>query len=140
MAQKAKIVFEESGITLEVGQEKFQLSETSIMEISELRRMKRPTFLLKKEDKYFRGSIPQGVSLIAEDVLGPHLCANPAQICKKINPQGGKGACKKVLTKAPKLEDFSYIKTGWETFGTEHDCLSVTECSCFKKFPTRKTF
>jgi len=138
MATKTTVVQEQGKFVLSIGDRKFTLIEISVEEIEIKRRKKIPSFLLKQDGKYYWTEFPRGISLFAEDILGQHKCSNPYTLCKGIDLQLSGRGCKKILAQPPRLEDFEFITLGWETFATEHDCLSVIECSCYKVFPPRK--
>ena len=104
----------------------FDLKEVTHKDLVISRMNKIPYFVLKKDGKLYYTEVPNKVSFISADILGPHVCG---QGCAKLSAASDEsGGCAKVRNDARYIEGFPWITDGYETFNTRTDVFVVANC------------
>lgn len=119
-----------------------QLREISKAEISKLWEMKIPSFILKKDGKYFQGVIPRAMTFLSSNVIEkPHACSkgiNPGACCRRMDSAPDPDGCEKVRNCARHIEIYDWITYGYEAICTAHPAFVVGECEHYEMSPLRK--
>ena len=112
----------------------FKLEEVSSQKVKHYRRSSAPSLVIKFDGKLYYGVIPFGLDLMAAKLLGsPHQCSLPGKECTRLSAaQDADGSCAKVRNLATFIEDYPWIKRGYETFNTKQDCFVVSSCTHYK--------
>ena len=119
----------------------FTLQEISADDLTNLRTRKIPTFVLKKDEKFFYTRIPRDLNFVSTNFLGPHQCAVKDDTCNRLSPVSDeKGGCEKVRNYSEGIELYPWITYGYETFNTRHDAFVVLNCLHYEKCPPRKKY
>ncbi len=113
----------------------FDLTEITVKELKELRKIKGvPMFFLKNDGKYFYAIIPKEfqrmLHFVEADIIGEHKCSPGAKCCKYLSAAPDEmGGCAKVRDgKCKKMEKYDFIKTCYQVIGTKSNVFCV--CSC----------
>ncbi len=136
-----------------VSRYEYPLEEIAEKDIVRLRMSGKPVFLLKLDGKYYRAFISKHLHLLAHDLIGDHMC----KYCDKaIATSDECGGCQKVrdrefnecisqdVTKrkamqdSKRIEKYSFIKAGYESFGVNQETFMVAECDNYKNYSVRK--
>jgi len=118
---------------------KYPLKEITLEELAEIRESKTPSFLIKDFGKYYWAKIPAKMCLLKTNIMGEHKCANSTHDCAHISAASDEeGGCARVRAKYPKIEDFDFIKVGYQKFNTPHDEMNVIICMNHEVCPSRK--
>ena len=99
----------------------FQLTEVNIKRIVLYRKKNIPSFVLKKDGKYYHTQIPKDLVFNNANIF-THLCG---ESCSNISPL----LCEKVRFFSTGIELYPFISEGYETFGTLHTAFVVSKCS-----------
>ena len=122
----------------------YPLRQVTTEEIATLRMSDEPGFILKIEGKYLYASIPKTLNCSSSKMLGKYLCATCQRFSSKPDCAGG---CVKVRDSdfneyrmlgfseddayelSKRLEKYSFISEGYETFNTSTESLVITKCA-----------
>ena len=137
--KKGKKFVERRKLDEQVEAKTFPLREVSLEELSELRKTKKPSFVLKEDGRYYYAEISPFMTFIASSFLGEHKCAAAGKVCNRLAAaQDEQGGCAKVRARSTHIEKYPFITKGYETFGTEgRDTFVVLECQHHEKTPAR---
>lgn len=127
-----------NGVTRKNEMVEFPLTEVSVDAIQELRDSGNPVFLYKENNKLYYTELP---AKIHYDVLlaGEHQCASATSDCRRLSAETDeRGGCKKVRDRHLKLENYPFIKKGYQVFNTSNNCLVVLECKNFEETPSKQ--
>lgn len=114
----------------------FEIKEVTAENLEVIRKAKISSFVFKDNDKLYYANIPDNISFVGSSGLGNHLCGAP---CKQLSPASDReGGCAKVRARSTRIERYPWIKKGYETFNTRHDCFVVIECDHYKTTPPQK--
>lgn len=119
----------------------YPLREISKEEILGLWKAKVPSFLLKKDGKYYHGEIPKEMTFLSSNVIDvPHQCAVGDQggCCARLEASPDPKGCAKVRARSVHIERYDWITYGYETFCTNHTAFVVGACEHYKKCPPKK--
>lgn len=117
----------------------FDLIEVSPEELAKYRDDGIPSFVLKVDSKLYYTSIPRNISFIDSNILGTHQCAIAGRECNRLSAACDEdGGCEKVREQHKRIEEYSFITMGYQTFNTIHDFLKVVECSHYEPCMPRK--
>ena len=119
----------------------YPLREISKEEIPGLWKAKVPSFLLKKDGKFYHGEIPKEMTFLSSNVIDvPHQCAGGQQgvCCARLEASPDPKGCAKVRARSVHIERYAWITYGYETFGTNHTSFVVGACEHYKKCPPKK--
>lgn len=115
----------------------YPLTEISLNELKRFRKEKVPSFVLKVDDKFWHARIPKYVSFGYSNILGNHLCCtNGHTLCKRLSSASDeRGGCAKVRAHSKGIEDFPWIKSGYETFGMipNNNVFVVVACEHYEE-------
>ena len=125
----------EEGI-VECGKRKFQVREVTAEEIKYFRKHHISSIIIKMESKLYIGNINKNKPITS---TRSHMCCDKDHDCLHMYAvaSSDKG-CAKVISFSTGIENFDFITSGYETFGTIKDALIVWSCSLYKKEPPRK--
>ena len=116
-------------MTLKIDERDFKLTEVNLSELKKFRDGYDPCFVLKKDERYYVTYVPFGINLMPYKLISSHKCA----ICSHLSAASDEnGGCSKVRALSIGIEDFPYIKYGYETFNTKVDLFVVIKCDNFK--------
>lgn len=117
----------------------FPLREISLEELTELRKTKKPSFVLKEDGRYYYAEISPYMTFIASSFLGEHKCAAAGKVCNLLSAAPDEeGGCEKVRNRSANIERYPWIIKGYETFGMDgRDTFVVLECQHHEKTPPR---
>ena len=105
------------------------LKEISVKEIKALRKSTKCIFLYKNNGKYYYTEMPTRLHIWELDV-GEHQCASANNDCKRLSAKSDEeGGCKKVRDHKLELENFPFIKRGYQVFNTQDNCFVVLDCA-----------
>ncbi len=105
------------------------LKEITEDELSALRKSIIPSFVLKEYDKFFYAEVPASLNFYTSNLLGFHKCAQVGTMCMHMSPAPDElGGCAKVRAKSTTIENYPWIRVGYETFNTAHDVFCVCRC------------
>ena len=106
----------------------YELREILKEKLNILRNRNIPIFILKENDRYYFAFVPYDFKLTGA-IKVEHRCAPRTSLCKRLSPKPDcEGGCRKVRTTKKRLEQFSWIKSGYETINTEFECFVVIKC------------
>lgn len=115
----------------------FALTEITVEELKEFRRNGIPSFVLKKDGKFYYARIPREMNFFSMDIFGEHQCALQKQGCRHLSAASDEnGGCAKVRNHATYIERYDWIKSGFETFNTNRDAFLVANCLHYEEFPS----
>lgn len=112
----------------------WSLRKTDIKELAEYRRLGTPSFVLKVDGSLYHTVVPEDLSLLSTTLIGVHKCAIPNHECSRLSAASDEdGGCAKVRSHACSIENYPFIKTGYELFGVNGYGFVVVECSHYKE-------
>lgn len=118
---------------------RFPLKEVTPEELKTYRKKSVSSFVLKVEGKLYHTPIPNNISFVSSEIMGPHRCAASGHECRRLSAASDeKGGCAKVRELSTGIEKYPWIVDGYETFSTGHDVFCVVTCQHYEKFPPRK--
>ena len=118
---------------------KFQLVEVTTRMLTEYRKNKVPTFVLKIGERLYFSKIPFNFNMENSEILSMHKCYSVGHTCMRLSSASDElGGCEKVRNYGCCIEKYPWITFGCETFNTLRDVLIVIECLHFKETETRK--
>lgn len=113
---------------------KFQLVEVTTRMLTEYRKDKVPSFVLKIGERLYFSRILYNLSMENSEILLMHKCYSAGHTCKRLSSASDElGGCEKVRNYGCNIEKYPWITIGYETFNTLKDALIVIECSHFKE-------
>ena len=116
-------------IKQEVEKLEFDLSQIEAEELGKIREQETPGFVLKMNGNLYYTEVPSEISFLGSNILGVHRCATQNKECKRLSAlDDEEGGCAKVRNKSVRIEDYEWIKEGYETFNTLHDAFVVGNC------------
>lgn len=118
-----------------VEEKTFPLREINLEELAELRKTKKPSFVLKEDGRYYYAEISPYMTFIASSFLGKHKCATAEKVCNLLSAAPDEeGGCEKVRNRSANIEKYPWITKGYETFGMDgRDTFVVLECQHYEK-------
>lgn len=114
-----------------------KLEKISIEEIKEYRKKSKSLLIVKRNVKdYYIGEVDKNFSGINDSKFKSHKCGVP---CKRLMPLSYEaGGCEKVRESSKGIEDFSWIKKGYETLNTDRKIFVVCKCNHYEEEEERK--
>ncbi len=116
----------------------YPLSEVPKESIKSLRNSGVPGFILKSAGKYYYASVSRNINFIAQKLIeSGHKCA---MSCKHLSPiPVAMGGCPKISQDDKHIEDFDFIRFGYEAFNCrkEFNALFVAKCDTYEKSEAR---
>lgn len=110
-----------------------QLEEISKEELYILRRQKKPGFIYKVNNRIYYTQIDEEFNFLAKRTMGAHLCALNGKECQRFSAASdANGGCAKVRNKSKCMENYSWIKCGYETFGVKMNAFVVLQCDHYQ--------
>ena len=118
----------------------FKLTEVTPEKLKEYRKNGTSSFVLKEDGILYHAEIPNNISFVSSEILGPHRCAKAGHECHRLSAASDEnGGCAKVRDMSTGIERYPWITAGYETFNTNHDVFCVVECHHYRPFPPRNT-
>lgn len=118
---------------------RFDLHPITRQQLLDFRKKRIPSFVLKKNGKFFYTEIDPDISFLSSDLLGHHMCSLAPDCCTHLSAASDEeGGCAKVRNMARYIERYPWITCGYETFNTKCDTFMVAECNHYERFD-RKT-
>ena len=147
----------ESGQVVSEKVNSYKLVEVDEATLLEHRASGNPGFVLKIGDRLFYTSIPKRLRLMSCAPLGPHCCGSSQDVCKysRAIPEE-EGGCTKfcdrsvkhylddgltyeqALIRSQRIEKYSHIEVGYETFNVAQEVLVIAKCTRYKKYVREK--
>jgi len=114
------------------------LMEATEEQIVKCRKKGIPSFVLKKNGKFFWARIPVNVSLVGSNLLGTHCCDASGRVCQHVLAASDEaGGCEVIRNGSRYIEIYEWIPEGYETFKTHHDAFVVGKCLKHAKCPPK---
>lgn len=107
---------------------RLKLKEISVEELKTYRKAHIPFFVLKEYDRYYITEIPRELNFLSATFIGEHLCGKIRHECDNLDPL----LCQKVYDRNKYIENYPYIKVGYETANAVHEVFNVCVCDCYK--------
>ena len=119
--------------------EEYELSEISRDDLKEKRKTTTPGFVFKEVNKYYYTDINPTIRFVSECFLGYHMCSFGSKDCKRLSAASdAEGGCARIRDINPCIENYSFIKKGFQTFNTKANCYVVLSCGHFSPCEDRK--
>lgn len=116
----------------------YPLMEISVTEVQNLRKSDKPIFLYKENNALYYTEMPARLHSV-ELLAGSHQCASVNNDCVRLSAESdANGGCRKVRDRYLRIENYDFIKKGYQVINTTNNCLVVLECSNFKAIPARE--
>lgn len=107
----------------------FPLIEVEPETLTDYRRKRVPSFVLKVNGKFFYSKIQSDINLVSSTILGAHRCASIDSVCNRLSAATDEeGGCEKVRDSSNHIERYPWITMGYETFNTKYDTFLVVQC------------
>ena len=113
----------------------FPLTEVTPKELLKYRNSNTPSFVLKKDSKLYYATIPRNLNLCSASIFEVHQCGN--ECCHVSALPDEQGGCAKIRDRYPRIENYDFIKRGYQTFNTSHDAFVVAICFHYEKCTPR---
>lgn len=108
-----------------------KLEKVSVKQIKALRNTKKSLLIVKNHKRYYYAEVEKDFSGIRDDRFKSHMCGIP---CKRLKPLSDEaGGCEKVRKSSKEIEDFEWIKIGYETLNTSRGFFVVCDCDHYEK-------
>ena len=125
-------IYEKEIIDSDIRIEEYPLTEVPVQKLAALKAKMKPIFIMKEGGKYYYTFIPKSFRLIGT-LKEEHLCAPFGTVCDRLNALPFEnGGCDKVYRKEKNLEDFEWIRKGYQTEHTTNDSFIVRGCDHHK--------
>lgn len=113
----------------------YKLVKISVEDLAQKRKSKIAGLIFKINDAYFFTEIPSTMHFFSFDGCGKHLCADCGRLSALSDAEGG---CRKVRDARKRIERYTFVSFGYETFGTVQDVFVVFACNNFREVKPRK--
>ena len=146
------IVIQQTRFDFEPGKQRIQLNkevkelvipltEVSKEELEKIRQSTVPSFILKKDERYYYCKITDELSFAPSFVGQKHHKCFSKKMCRHLSAAPDQeGGCAKVRNKAHFIERYPWITMGYETINCARcdDTFFVGNCNHFEECPPRK--
>lgn len=126
-----------SSLSLVVNEDILPLKETTKEDIQKLRKKNAPMFILKISEKIFYTLLKEDANL--SGLLGKvHACAWNDVTCARLSAAPDPTGCAKVRPTKKCIEEYDFIRFGYQVVNMQNTCLFVGVCNNFQKAVRKK--
>ncbi len=132
------LVYEENG-----KKTVFSLTKVSVTQLKDFRRTyNKPFLVLKEGNLLWIAKIRKGLPFLSSDPFNKHMCASSSGIiCKRLSAKPDEaGGCARIRELGYAcIEDYDFVKLGFQTVGLSQNTFTIVECTHFGKAAPRRT-